>query len=103
MRNTVRRLELDPLNFAEEKMKHGPKQSFTNLAILDGQVMQTAKALKSAGEEEYGFLGDLDGTFDIFIREQERLYKVLGVKNPFGIVLCVYRACSSPGSEAARG
>jgi hypothetical protein len=62
------------------KMKHDPKESSTDLALLDGQVIKRAKTLVSALEEEDGRLGDLDDTFGKFIREQERLYKVLGVK-----------------------
>lgn len=62
------------------EMKHGPKESSTDLALLDSQVIQTGKTLVSAVEEEDGRLRDLDDTFGNFIREQERLYKVLGIK-----------------------
>jgi hypothetical protein len=62
------------------KMKHDPKEGSTDLAVLDGQVSQTAETAWSAVNEEEGRLGDLDEKFGNFIREQERLYKVLGVK-----------------------
>jgi hypothetical protein len=62
------------------EMKHGLKENSTDLALLDSQVIQTGKTLVSAVEEEEGRVSDLDDTLGNFIREQDRLYNVLGVK-----------------------